>query len=110
MANIKSAKKRISVIEHKTLVNRRIKNSLKAALGNHKVIKTFIEETGDSDLLWTLSRKDLHDVTAEVLNDHHANVPQKAEYLSDQLFNRFDVSKRNKNIWITHIYNHPNRL
>lgn len=32
MANIKSAKKRISVINHKTLVNRRIKNALKAVL------------------------------------------------------------------------------
>ena len=32
MANIKSAKKRITVIEHKTAVNRRIKNSLKAVL------------------------------------------------------------------------------
>ena len=34
MANIKSAKKRISVIQKKTLVNRRIKNSLKAILKN----------------------------------------------------------------------------
>lgn len=34
MANIKSAKKRISVIEHKTLVNRRIKNNLKAVIKN----------------------------------------------------------------------------
>ena len=32
MANIKSAKKRITVINHKTLVNRRIKNNLKAVL------------------------------------------------------------------------------
>ena len=32
MANIKSAKKRITVIEHKTAVNRRIKNNLKAVL------------------------------------------------------------------------------
>ena len=32
MANIKSAKKRISVINHKTVVNRRIKNNLKAIL------------------------------------------------------------------------------
>ncbi|MCQ2561501.1 MAG: 30S ribosomal protein S20 [Clostridia bacterium] len=32
MANIKSAKKRISVIEKKTLVNRRVKNNLKSIL------------------------------------------------------------------------------
>ena len=32
MANIKSAKKRISVIEHKTAQNRRIKENLKDAL------------------------------------------------------------------------------
>ena len=34
MANIKSAKKRISVINKKTLVNRRVKNSLKAVIKN----------------------------------------------------------------------------
>lgn len=34
MANIKSAKKRITVIQHKTLVNRRIKNALKAVIKN----------------------------------------------------------------------------
>jgi len=34
MANIKSAKKRISVINKKTKVNRRIKNNLKAILKN----------------------------------------------------------------------------
>ena len=34
MANIKSAKKRITVIQAKTLKNRRIKNSLKAILKN----------------------------------------------------------------------------
>ncbi len=34
MANIKSAKKRISVINAKTLVNRRIKNNLKAIIKN----------------------------------------------------------------------------
>jgi len=32
MANIKSAKRRVGVIERKTLVNRRVKNSLKAIL------------------------------------------------------------------------------
>ena len=34
MANIKSAKKRITVIKNKTLVNRKVKNSLKAILKN----------------------------------------------------------------------------
>jgi len=34
MANIKSAKKRITVIANKTLVNRRIKDSLKAIIKN----------------------------------------------------------------------------
>ncbi len=35
MANIKSAKKRISVIDKKTARNRRIKNHLKAVLRNY---------------------------------------------------------------------------
>ena len=34
MANIKSAKKRITVIHAKTLKNRRVKNALKAILKN----------------------------------------------------------------------------
>ncbi len=34
MANIKSAKKRIGVIQKKTLKNRRVKNSLKAIIKN----------------------------------------------------------------------------
>ncbi len=34
MANIKSAKKRINVINKKTLKNRRVKNSLKAIIKN----------------------------------------------------------------------------
>ena len=34
MANIKSAKKRINVINKKTLVNRRVKNSLRAIIKN----------------------------------------------------------------------------
>ena len=34
MANIKSAKKRINVINKKTLVNRRVKNNLRAIIKN----------------------------------------------------------------------------
>ncbi|MBQ5437158.1 MAG: 30S ribosomal protein S20 [Firmicutes bacterium] len=34
MANIKSAKKRISVISKKTAINRRVKNALKAIIKN----------------------------------------------------------------------------
>ena len=37
MANIKSAKKRIRVIDKKTARNRRVKNHLKAALRNFEV-------------------------------------------------------------------------
>jgi small subunit ribosomal protein S20 len=41
MANIKSAKKRISVISKKTLINRRVKNSLKVILKNfYKALET----------------------------------------------------------------------
>ena len=46
MANIKSAKKRIGVINKKTIVNRRVKNALKA------VLKSFDAalKAGDLDL------------------------------------------------------------
>ena len=44
MANIKSAKKRISVINKKTAVNRRVKNNLKA------VLKAFDKALADKDL------------------------------------------------------------
>ncbi len=44
MANIKSAKKRISVIDKKTVYNRRVKSSLKA------VIKNFYSALAAEDL------------------------------------------------------------
>ena len=46
MANIKSAKKRVSVIQKKTVYNRRVKNSLKA------IVKSFNKaiEAGELDL------------------------------------------------------------
>jgi len=44
MANIKSAKKRISVISKKTAVNRRVKNALKA------IIKNFYKALAAKDL------------------------------------------------------------
>ena len=44
MANIKSAKKRISVIEKKTVYNRRVKNSLKA------IVKSFNNALAAEDL------------------------------------------------------------
>ncbi|MBR0138677.1 MAG: 30S ribosomal protein S20 [Firmicutes bacterium] len=44
MANIKSAKKRISVINKKTVFNRRVKNSLKA------IIKNFYKALNEKDL------------------------------------------------------------
>lgn len=44
MANIKSAKKRISVIQKKTAVNRRVKNHLKS------IIKNFEKAIQEGDL------------------------------------------------------------
>ena len=44
MANIKSAKKRITVIQNKTAVNRRVKNNLKA------ILKAFDKAIATGDL------------------------------------------------------------
>ena len=64
MANIKSAKKRISVIEHKTLVNRRIKNSLKAILKNfYKALEAEDFETAKEKL--ALAEKKLMQAAAK---------------------------------------------
>ena len=48
MANIKSAKKRIGVIEKKTAINRRVKNSLKG------IVKGFDVSSFGSALLFSL--------------------------------------------------------
>ena len=64
--------------------------------GNHQVIESFIASTPDSlrgkavRLLATLSAKDLHDVTAEVLNDHLCT-PESA---SGPLYDQFVLSPR----------------
>ena len=51
MANIKSAKKRISVINKKTTVNRRVKNNLKAIIKNFdKAVATGDVETAKEKL------------------------------------------------------------
>lgn len=62
---------------------------LKFSRGNHETIKAFLDNTKDTILLRTLSGKDLHDVTMDVLMDHHNNMPQKAKYLTDEMYNRF---------------------
>ena len=64
MANIKSAKKRISVIETKTLQNRRVKNSLKAILKNfYKAIDAKDFETAKQQL--SLAEKKLMQAAAK---------------------------------------------
>ncbi len=67
---------------------------LQFSRGNHNLIKSFIDNTGDSMLLRTISGKDLHDITMEVLMDHHDNAPAKAEYLDDHQYNRYVRSPR----------------
>lgn len=64
MANIKSAKKRISVIEHKTLKNRLVKNSLKAVIKNfNKAIAAGDLDTAKEKL--ALAEKKLNQAAAK---------------------------------------------
>lgn len=62
---------------------------LTASRGNHAVIRSFVEATGDTALLWTLSAKDLRDVPMDVLTDHHSNAPERASYLSEELYDKY---------------------
>ena len=68
MANIKSAKKRINVINKKTLVNRRVKNNLKAIIKNFnkalaaKDFDTAKEKLGlaEKKLMQAAAKKTIH--------------------------------------------------
>ena len=68
MANIKSAKKRINVINKKTLVNRRVKNSLRAIIKNFykalaaKDFTTAKEKLGlaEKKLMQAAAKKTIH--------------------------------------------------
>lgn len=74
---------------------------LTASRGNHAVIRSFIEATGDTALLWTLSSKDLRDVPMDVLEDHHNNAPERAQHLSVELFDKFVRCPRVANEMLT---------
>lgn len=58
MANIKSAKKRIAVIDKKTAKNRRIKNHLKTALKNFDLALAG-EDTASAEEKFRLAEKEL---------------------------------------------------
>ena len=74
MANIKSAKKRINVINKKTLVNRRVKNSLKAIIKNfYKALNAKDFDTAKEKLV--LAEKKLMQAAAK--NTIHKNAASR---------------------------------
>ena len=74
MANIKSAKKRINVINKKTLVNRRVKNSLRAIIKNfYKALAAKDFDTAKEKLV--LAEKKLMQAAAK--NTIHKNAASR---------------------------------
>lgn len=87
MANIKSAKKRIRVIEKKTATNRRIKNHLKAVLKNFDAaIEAGDMETAEEKL--RLAEKKLMQAAAK--HTIHKNVASRKV---SRLTKRFNQAK-----------------
>ena len=85
MANIKSAKKRISVIEKKTVFNRRVKNSLKA------IIKNFNAAIASGDLekskeLLALAEKKLMQAAAK--GTIHKNTASRKVSMMTKAYNK----------------------
>ena len=90
MANIKSAKKRIRVIDKKTARNRRIKNHLKAVLKNFdKAIEEGDFETAQEKL--KLAEKKLKQAAAK-----HTISKNAASRKVSRLAKRFNASKAAK--------------
>ena len=90
MANIKSAKKRIRVIDKKTARNRRVKNHLKA------VLKNFDQALADGDMAaakekLTLAEKKLMQAAAKGTISKHA-----ASRKVSRLTKRFNAAKAAK--------------
>ena len=85
MANIKSAKKRISVINKKTLVNRRVKNSLKAVIKNfYKALDA--KDFGTAKEKLTLAEKKLMQAAAK--NTIHKNAASRKVSRMTTAFNK----------------------
>ena len=85
MANIKSAKKRISVINKKTLVNRRVKNSLKAIIKNfYKALAA--KDFGTAKEKLALAEKKLMQAAAK--NTIHKNAASRKVSRMTRAFNK----------------------
>ena len=85
MANIKSAKKRISVISKKTAINRRVKNGLKAIIKNfYKALDAKDFETAKDKL--GLAEKKLMQAAAK--NTIHKNAASRKVSRMNAAFNK----------------------
>ena len=85
MANIKSAKKRINVINKKTLVNRRVKNSLRAIIKNfYKALAAKDFDTAKEKL--SLAEKKLMQAAAK--NTIHRNAASRKVSRMTKAYNK----------------------
>jgi hypothetical protein len=74
--------------------------------GNHQVIQQFLDEAQDKDvaqrLLSVISKKDLRDITPDVLRDNIAGAANsQPTTLNPQLYEKYVLSPRVENEWLT---------
>ena len=90
MANIKSAKKRIKVIDRKTAQNRRIKNNVKLAL------KAFDQAVAEGDMEAPAEKRTAAEKTLKKAASKHTISKQSANHKVSQITKRFNAAKAAK--------------
>lgn len=90
MANIKSAKKRIKVIDKKTALNRRIKENLK------QVLKDYNKALEQGDLEAAAEKRDLAEKKLKKAASKHTISKQAANRKVSQITKKFNAAKAAK--------------
>ncbi|MDY2960105.1 MAG: 30S ribosomal protein S20 [Hornefia sp.] len=90
MANIKSAKKRIKVIDKKTALNRRIKENLK------QVLKDYNKALEQGDLEAAAEKRDLAEKKLKKAAGKHTISKQAANRKVSQITKKFNAAKAAK--------------
>lgn len=90
MANIKSAKKRIKVINKKTALNRRIKENLK------EILKDYDKTLESGDLTAAAEKRTLAEKKLKQAASKHTISKQAANRKVSQIARKFNVAKAAK--------------
>ena len=84
----------------------RLNRVLRTSMGNYREIASFISGSGRKAdlalrLLENISEKDLRDTPKDILNDHLANAPEKADSMEEKFYDAWILSPRVDNEILT---------